>query len=96
MTSLHVRPALHATTCSSAGRFLVDKQVQDGTIHFLSIDVEGNDYDVYSLLMGGSNALKRVECLEFECHVVPPLDQHPLWMGLTLHATGQAKTSCGA
>jgi FkbM family methyltransferase len=74
----------------------VDKHVQDGTIHFLSIDVEGNDYDV---LLGGYNTLKRVEYLEFEYNSVSPWDKHPLssavdplnWLDFTCYWAGQDK-----
>jgi FkbM family methyltransferase len=74
----------------------VDKHVQDGTIHFLSIDVEGSDYDV---LMGGGNTLKRVEYLEFEYHKYEPWDKYPLssaiypldWLDFTCYWAGPDK-----
>jgi hypothetical protein len=73
-----------------------DMHVQDGTIHFLSIVVEGNDYDA---LMEGCNTLKHVKCLEFECHLVSPWDKHPLssavdplnWLDFTSYRAGEDK-----
>jgi hypothetical protein len=69
------------------------KQVKDGTIHFLSIDVEGSDCDV---LMEGSNALKRVEHLDFEQHGVPPWDKHPLSSSTICPLDGLELTCCWA
>jgi FkbM family methyltransferase len=74
----------------------VNKHVQDGIIHFLSIDVEGSDYDV---LMGGGNTLKRVEYLEFEYHEFKPWAKYPLssaidpldWLDFTCYWAGQDK-----